>query len=93
MTGATATVLTDCSAARTGEGYWTCDQPGGCDDCRRLAVEIDDHEQLSVWNGGGVEEWVGFRQGAVVATYSDRAAADRALASRQVEAVAPEVKR
>lgn len=31
-----------CHAARTGEGYWTCDIPGGCVDCRALAAEIGD---------------------------------------------------
>lgn len=33
-----------CHAARTGEGYWTCDVPGGCVDCRALAAEIDDRD-------------------------------------------------
>lgn len=31
-----------CHAARTGNGYWTCDHPGGCTDCRALAAEADD---------------------------------------------------
>jgi hypothetical protein len=31
-----------CQAARTGAGYWTCDTPGGCPDCRALAAELGD---------------------------------------------------
>lgn len=38
-----------CSAAITGDGYWTCDVPGGCTDCRRLARAIDDKYQLAIW--------------------------------------------
>lgn len=41
----------DCHAARTGEGYWTCDVPGGCPDCRRLAIELDDKATLDTWKG------------------------------------------
>lgn len=37
-----------CSAARTGEGYWTCDQHG-CSDCRSLARDIEDWDQLAEW--------------------------------------------
>jgi hypothetical protein len=35
---------TECYAARTREGYWNCDVPGGCTDCRRLAREINDRD-------------------------------------------------
>lgn len=38
-----------CYAARSGEGYWTCDVPGGCPDCRSLATEINDTAQLDAW--------------------------------------------
>lgn len=38
-----------CHAARTGAGYWTCDVRGGCSDCRALAREIGDTEQLAEW--------------------------------------------
>lgn len=41
-----------CHAARTGEGYWTCDVPGGCSDCRALAREIDDTDQIAQWSLG-----------------------------------------
>ena len=40
----------NCHAARTGEGYWTCDVPGGCGDCRTLAVEIEDRAQIAAWD-------------------------------------------
>jgi hypothetical protein len=36
--------MTICYAARTGEGYWTCDVPGGCTDCRALARELGDRD-------------------------------------------------
>lgn len=39
-----------CYAATSGEGYWTCDTPGGCPDCRALAREINDTEQLATWD-------------------------------------------
>lgn len=39
---AEAKALRGCHAARTGEGYWTCDVPGGCTDCRALAAELGD---------------------------------------------------
>lgn len=41
------TTTTTC--AGDGTGYWNCDVPGGCADCRSLAREIEDTEQLSVW--------------------------------------------
>jgi hypothetical protein len=41
---------TECHAARASEGYWTCDVPGGCSDCRALAREIDDTEQIVRWD-------------------------------------------
>lgn len=31
----------ECYAARTGEGYWTCDVPGYCTDCAALADEAN----------------------------------------------------
>jgi hypothetical protein len=34
--------VTECYAARTGEGYWTCDVEGRCVDCRSLAAELID---------------------------------------------------
>ena len=39
-----------CSAAVSGAGYWTCDVVGGCGDCRHLAVEIQDAEQIAQWD-------------------------------------------
>lgn len=39
-----------CHAARTGEGYWTCDQLGGCNDCRYLARAAEDVHRLDAWN-------------------------------------------
>lgn len=39
--------VTECSAARTGDGYWTCDVPGGCPDCRTLALELNDRETFA----------------------------------------------
>lgn len=42
--------MTPCRAARTGEGYWTCDVPGGCGDCRHLAVALPDPDQIAEWN-------------------------------------------
>lgn len=48
LTGAFGVTCTH--AARTGEGYWTCDVPGGCADCRDLASEIDDDEQINEWD-------------------------------------------
>jgi hypothetical protein len=42
--------MTECSAAKTGLGYWTCDVPGGCRDCRVIAIEANDTEQLATWN-------------------------------------------
>lgn len=38
-----------CSAALTGNGYWTCDVVGGCRDCRLLARAIGDTETLDGW--------------------------------------------
>lgn len=52
LTGAFARVVRQmgpCNAALSGAGYWTCDVPGGCKDCRALAREIDDQEQLQTW--------------------------------------------
>lgn len=39
----------ECSAARTREGYWTCDVPGGCDDCRQIARDGRDWYQFKIW--------------------------------------------
>ena len=43
------TTPTHCSAAESGQGYWTCDQTGGCADCRRLARSAEDYEMLREW--------------------------------------------
>lgn len=53
---ATSAEDTECHAARTGEGYWTCDVPGGCADCRALAAEIDDTEQIAAWDAERAEQ-------------------------------------
>lgn len=37
------------ACAGTGTGYWNCDVPGGCSDCRSLAREIGDADQLAAW--------------------------------------------
>lgn len=39
-----------CAAAISGQGYWTCDVVGGCDDCRRIARSANDVEVLNDWN-------------------------------------------
>lgn len=39
-----------CNAERTGEGYWTCDVPGGCPGCRHLAMMIEDPAQFRAWD-------------------------------------------
>lgn len=44
------TTKTLCSAATTGQGYWTCGAHGGCRDCRRLAHQADDEMQIALWN-------------------------------------------
>lgn len=41
---------TPCHAARSGEGYWTCDVLGGCSDCRSLAREISDLDTIAFWD-------------------------------------------
>lgn len=38
-----------CYAERSREGYWTCDVPGGCSECRRLAHEARDKYILLEW--------------------------------------------
>lgn len=38
-----------CNAERTGEGYWTCDTPGGCPGCREIAASAGDRDQLAEW--------------------------------------------
>jgi hypothetical protein len=35
--------------AGEGVGYWECDTPGGCTDCRNLAISLNDHEQFACW--------------------------------------------
>jgi hypothetical protein len=40
---------TPCYAATSGEGYWTCDQLGGCTDCRSIARSAGDTDQLQAW--------------------------------------------
>jgi hypothetical protein len=45
-----ANTNTACHAARTGEGYWTCDHLGGCRNCRSLARSADDFDQLDNWD-------------------------------------------
>jgi hypothetical protein len=42
--------MDECSATKTTMGYWTCDVPGGCSDCRAIAREANDTEQLAVWD-------------------------------------------
>ena len=42
-----AEVQGDC--AGVGNGYWYCDLPGGCPDCRALATEAGDGAQLAAW--------------------------------------------
>ena len=32
------------------EGYWHCDVPGGCEDCYRLAVDIEDDGLVEDWD-------------------------------------------
>jgi hypothetical protein len=44
---ATTTETTPC--AGVGNGYFECDIPGGCPDCRRLAIDIDDDLQFDEW--------------------------------------------
>lgn len=44
------TTTNPCHAATSGDGYWTCDTLGGCADCRQLARELSDTEQLAEWD-------------------------------------------
>lgn len=39
-----------CEAAATGDGYWTCDTVGGCEDCRVLARQAEDDDTLEEWD-------------------------------------------
>ena len=58
LAGAFARAITQmgpCNAALSGQGYWTCDVPGGCSDCRSLAREINDTEQIATWNAERAE--------------------------------------
>lgn len=45
----TSTTETTTPCAGEGVGYFNCDVPGGCDDCRHLAISIDDFEQFDAW--------------------------------------------
>lgn len=38
------------NCAGVGNGYWECDIPGGCRDCKDLALEAGDFAQLFDWN-------------------------------------------
>ena len=35
--------------AGEGVGYWECDTPGGCTDCRELAISLNDYTQFDTW--------------------------------------------
>lgn len=55
MTNTTEATTEGCYAAISTEGYWTCDVPGGCRDCRSLARSAEDDYQLDEWKAERAE--------------------------------------